>query len=130
MEYIVENTIGELVKDKTPKQVEKQFGFGNIDDLFAVIIKGDSMNERVIDGVKMRDGYFAIIKKDESLPNDGQPVLAIIDGSATLKNFYRGTDKIILKPESSNKIHQPIYLTSESEGFINGRVVAVLENPS
>jgi len=97
-------------------------------DLFALIIKGDSMNRRIINGVKMQNGYFAIIQKTFNLPNEGEPVLAIIDDSATLKNFHKGDNKFILKPKSSNPIHKPIYVSSGSQAYINGRVIAVLEN--
>lgn len=99
-------------------------------DLFAVIIKGDSMDEKIVNGVKMRNGNFAIINKD-AVPNEGEVALAIIDGSATLKTLTYGHEKIILQPESSNPIHQPIYvqyIEGESDLVINGKVVSVFEN--
>lgn len=95
-------------------------------ELFAVIIKGDSMNEEVINGVKMKDGNFAIISK--VTPQEGDVALAIIDNSATLKTLTYGHEKIILQPNSSNPIHQPIYVHDDSNFLINGKVVVVFEN--
>lgn len=99
----------------------------NSTELFAVIIKGDSMNERTVNGVEMKDGNFAIINKD-AVPDEGEVALAIIDGSATLKTLTYGHEKIILQPESSNPVHQPIYVHDESDFLINGKVVSVFEN--
>ncbi|KKQ10579.1 MAG: LexA repressor [candidate division WS6 bacterium GW2011_GWE1_36_69] len=52
--------------------------------LFSVIVKGDSMNEEVIDGTKISDGNYLIVDKDSAV-EDGDVVVAIIENSATVK---------------------------------------------
>lgn len=57
-------------------------------------------------------------------------VLVVIDGLATVKT-YRTVDgkTIALIPESTDKRHQPIFLTDEDDFVINGLVVNVLKLP-
>lgn len=97
-------------------------------NLFSVIIKGDSMDKRVLGGVTLQNGSYLIVQKDAEI-TDGDVVVAIIDNSATVKNFKRSKDMVVLYPESSNPRHKPIYLDKESESIINGKVIKVLENP-
>src|SRR3989339_558197 len=68
---------------------------------FLLKAKGDSMNEAGI--------------------NNGDNVVALIDDEATIKEFYREGEKIVLKPKSTNKAHQPIILTRDFK--IQGVVV-------
>jgi repressor LexA len=97
-------------------------------DLFSLIIKGDSMDRKVMDGKLLTNGSYLIVQKDTEI-DDGDIVVAIIDNSATVKNFKRSKDMVILYPESSNPKHKPIYLDKNSESMINGKVIKVLENP-
>jgi repressor LexA len=98
-------------------------------DTFALIIKGDSMNMKTIDKVPLADGNFVIVQKGIPFTN-GDPVLAVINNAATIKTYKKSQNSIILYPESSNPIHTPIYLREDNDGFINGKVLAVLENPN
>jgi len=97
-------------------------------NLFSLIIKGDSMNQRVLGGKILKNGSFLIVQKDAEI-NDGDVVVAVIDNSATVKNFKKTDDMVILYPESNNPKHKPIYLDRNSESMINGKVIKVLENP-
>jgi repressor LexA len=98
-------------------------------ELFSLVVKGDSMNQREIEGKKIEDGQYTIVARDlEYL--DGDVVLAILDNSATIKTIKRDGKTVILYPESDNPNHTPIYLDQYSESLINGKVVRVLDNPS
>lgn len=97
-------------------------------DLFSLIIKGDSMDQRVLDGKLLINGSYLVVQKDAEI-QDGDVVVAIIDNCATVKNFKRSGDMVILYPESSNSKNKPIYLDKNSESMINGKVIKVLENP-
>lgn len=99
------------------------------EDLFTLIIKGDSMNQKIVDGKTMDDGQFAIIAKGVEY-KDGDPVVAVLDESATVKTFKKDGDTVILYPESDNDMHTPIYLDQYSEGLINGKVIKILDNPA
>ena len=97
--------------------------------LFSVIVKGDSMNEEVIDGTKISDGNYLIVDKDSAV-EDGDVVVAIIENSATVKKIKRGKDMVTLYPNSNNPIHQPIFVNRDWSGLINGKVIKVLEKPT
>ena len=73
------------------------------DDHFCLRVKGDSMIEDHI-----AEGDFVIVKKQETAHN-GQIVVAVIDegADATLKRFYRESDRIRLQP--ANSTMEPIY---------------------
>jgi SOS regulatory protein LexA len=98
-------------------------------DLFALIVKGDSMNERVVDGIQVEEDSFLIVDKKAEI-QEGDIVVAVIYNSATVKNISLKTeDMVVLYPESNNPKHQPIYIDSDSDFLINGKVVKVLNNP-
>jgi repressor LexA len=98
-------------------------------DLFGLIVKGDSMNSRDFDGINIEEGRYLIVDKSAEV-QEGDVVVAIIDNSATVKNISLKTkDMVVLYPESDNPKHQPIYIDSDSDFMINGKVVKVLDNP-
>ncbi len=109
-------------------QVDKTL-IGNKKDLFGLIIKGDSMNMRDIEGKNLEEGHYLVVQKSSDY-EDGDVVVAIVDGCATVKNIKREGDIVILYPQSSNLIHKPIYLDSNSDSIINGKVIKVLDNPN
>lgn len=73
---------------------------------FLLRAEGDSMNEAGIN-----DGDLLLIRQQQDA-NNGDRVLALIDDEATVKEFTRSGGMVILKPKSTNKIHQPIILSS------------------
>ncbi len=102
---------------------------GKKKSLFSLIVKGDSMDREMIDGKTIIDGNYLIVDKEAEVL-DGDVVVAIIENCATVKRFKKDQDMVILYPNSSNPIHQPIYLDKNTESIINGKVVRVLEKPS
>jgi repressor LexA len=90
----------------------------NINDLYALRAKGDSMIE---EGVFEND--LLIIKK-QSWASNGDTVVAIIDDNeATLKRFYKEKDQIRLQP--ANVAYQPIF---RKEVEIRGVVIKVIRD--
>jgi len=76
--------------------------FGNVDDVFALEVKGDSMA-----GADIRNGDYVICRRT-ALANNGQLVIAIVDEKeATLKRFYREESRVRLQPANDN--YDPIY---------------------
>ena len=102
---------------------------GSSKNLFGLIIKGDSMNMRDLDGKKLEEGHYLVVQRDSNFEN-GDVVVAIVDGCATVKNIRKEKDVVILYPQSTNPIHKPIYLDVNSDSMINGKVIKVLENPN
>lgn len=102
---------------------------GNKKNLFGLIIKGDSMNMRELEGKKLEEGHYLVVQRASDFEN-GDVVVAIVDGCATVKNIRKEKDIVILYPSSNNPIHKPIYLDVNSDSMINGKVIKVLENPN
>lgn len=98
------------------------------ENLFGLIVKGDSMNMCNVDGKLLSNGSYLVVQKDSDF-EDGDVVVAIIDGGATVKKIQRNEDMVILYPKSNNPIHKPIYLDVNSDLLINGKVIKVLDNP-
>ena len=67
------------------------FGAGN---LFLLHAKGDSMVEADI-----HNGDLVVIRQQNTAEN-GEIVVAMINGETTLKRFYKKNGKIILHPEN------------------------------
>jgi repressor LexA len=99
------------------------------DGVFALRVEGDSMNRAKIDGKNLEEGDFVLIDSEYKTPKNGDHVLSIIDGAANLKKFERDTKTgdIKLISESSNPKHKPIYISSEDDFMINGRIISVIK---
>lgn len=88
-------------------------------DSFLLRVKGDSMIEAHI-----CDGDLAVVRPQPQADN-GAIVVALIDGEATLKRFYREGDRIRLQPE--NRHMAPIVVREgEGEVAIVGLVTGLL----
>ncbi len=72
----------------------------------------------------IKNGNLVLVRQQSAAEN-GDTVVALIDGEATIKEFHRLKNAIVLQPKSSNKRHQPIILTSDFQ--ILGIVGSVLD---
>ena len=118
-----EDWIGKIKVDKSI------LGKKSNKELFALIVKGTSMNKKELNGERIEDGKYIIIDKQADI-QEGDTVVAIIDSSATVKNIsFKNQDMVVLYPESSDSKHQPIYIDANSDFMINGKVIKVLNNP-
>lgn len=82
---------------------------------FMLRVKGDSMVEAAI-----LDGDLIVVEPRQTA-NNGEIVVAMIDGEATVKRFFRETGRVRLQPE--NATMAPIYADDVT---IVGRVEAVI----
>jgi len=85
-------------------------------EAFALKVEGSSMVEAGI-----LDGDYVVVLKQETA-DDGDVVVALIDGEATLKRLHREQDRVRLDP--ANDTMKPIYVDS-GELRLQGKVVAV-----
>lgn len=85
---------------------------------FFLRAKGDSMNQKGIN-----HGDMALVKQ-QNTANSGDLVVALIDDEATLKEYIKHNDSVVLKPHSTNKSHQPIILTRDFQ--IQGVVITTI----
>ena len=84
-------------------------------DLFMLTIKGSSMiNAGIFDGDK-------VVVRKQNTANNTDIVVAMINGSATVKRYYKEQNRIRLQPE--NDALEPIYCT---DVFILGKVVGLI----
>jgi repressor LexA len=75
------------------------------DDLFVLLVKGDSMIEDQI-----ADGDYVVIRRQETAAK-GEVVVALTDDNeATLKRWYPEGNRIRLQPANSSM--EPIYVTN------------------
>jgi len=86
---------------------------------FALRVKGESMIE---DGI--RDGDILIINKQPQAEN-GQTVVALVNGESTVKKFYHSGDEIELRP--ANESMEPIRVAAD-EVEVVGVVMGLLRN--
>ena len=87
-------------------------------DNFILKVDGESM---IDDGILHGD---YIIAKKVKVANPGDTVVASINGEATLKRYYIGSNGIELHPR--NNKYNIIHVDEEDELYIQGLVVAVL----
>jgi repressor LexA len=87
-------------------------------DCFYLRVAGDSMIEAGI-----HDGDLALVRAQPTAEN-GEIVVALIDGEATLKRFYRETGQIRLQPENSG-MAAIIVPDGSCEFTIVGRIVGI-----
>ena len=97
-------------------------------NLFALRVSGDSMDRAKIKRKNIGDGDFVLIDPEYIDPDNGDYVLSIIDGCANIKKFKRENNgELCLISESSNMEHKPIYISSEDDFMVNGRVIDVIK---
>lgn len=107
----IEDVEGELLLDRSMVPTE---------GCFLLRVKGDSMIEESI-----LDGDYALVKP-QPVAENGDTIVAMLDGEATLKRFYKEGDRVILRP--ANKNVKPIVIQGGEVGEFKvvGKVVAVL----
>ena len=87
-------------------------------DAFLLRVKGDSMIEAHI-----LDGDLAVIRP-QSTADNGEIVVVLIDGEATLKRFFHEGDRIRLQPENAGM--EPIVIAADTlDVAIAGKVTGL-----
>ena len=80
-----------------------------------------------MDQVGIQDGDLVLVR-EQPVANEGERIIALINDSATIKEFHRKGGKIVLMPRSSSPIHQPI-IVPEKDFIIQGVVIDTIPNP-
>ncbi|MGA2025658.1 MAG: transcriptional repressor LexA [Syntrophobacteraceae bacterium] len=104
---------------QTAESIEVPENFLGNGSNFALRVRGDSMIE---DGI--RDGDILIITQQPQAEN-GQTVVALVAGEATVKKFYRRENEIELKPANSR---MKSIVASVEEVEVVGVVMGLLRN--
>ena len=88
------------------------------DNLFTFKVAGDSMEEAGI-----FSGDFVIVHKQSTAQN-GDKIVAFLDGDTTLKTYFKDKNHIILHPENSN--YEDIIVEPFTNFYIVGKMVGLI----
>lgn len=91
----------------------------NADEHFALRVRGDSMADEGI-----MEGDIIVVRRGQSAET-GQVVVALVDGEATVKKFFRRGSQIELKPANPNF---KSIVADEARVKVLGLVVALFRN--
>ncbi len=116
--------IGTVTAGKPIFAFEENLGYVTVDesvkrgrDIFALRVKGDSMiNAGIFEG-------DTVVFVRQSVAENGEIVVALLEDEATVKRFYKEDGYIRLQPE--NPIYEPII---SKEIKILGKVVTLVRN--
>ncbi len=93
-------------------------------EYFLLRVRGNSMNKAKVGDEKIENGDLALVRQ-QSTASEGDIVVALIDGEATIKRFAKGLGYFVLKPDSTSTEHRPIVV--DREFHVQGTVVRVLK---
>lgn len=97
--------------------------------LYVLVADGPSMNlAEVRKGATIEDGDYVVVDSSQKNPKDGDIVVAVIDGMATIKRYREDKKgkRILLEADSTEKYH-PIIVHSGDDFAISGKVVEVIK---
>ncbi|MEN6441570.1 MAG: transcriptional repressor LexA [Syntrophobacter sp.] len=104
---------------EVPESIEVPENFLGNGRNFALRVKGDSM---IDDGI--RDGDILVITR-QPLAENGQTVVALVNGESTVKKFYHNGNEIELRPANENM--KPIRVAADAVEIV-GVVMGLLRN--
>lgn len=91
---------------------------------FLLRVRGTSMNRATVDGNTIDDGDLILVRKQQVARN-GDIIVGMVDGEATVKTLVKAPGYVILKPDSKDKSHTPIVVQSDFR--VAGKVTHVLK---
>lgn len=108
-----------MSQDNVVETFEVQRYITASENVFGIYVRGDSMKDAQL---STGDLLFVDPKKQ---PQNGEIVVATVEGEPTIKRFYKERNTIILRPE--NKKYKPIAVNMSDENFrIMGVVVGMI----
>jgi len=97
--------------------------------LYVLVADGPSMNKAEIhDGLTIEDGDFVLVDSSYSIPRNGDVVVAVIDGLATIKRYRedKANDRIVLEADSTENF-LPIFIHEDDDFVVSGKVIDVIK---
>lgn len=87
-------------------------------DLFGLLVSGDSMN------LVLPNGFIAIFQKQDHIENGEIGAFLIDNANATIKQFHKLSNMIVLEPLTTNKENNgPIIINEDQELRVLGKLV-------
>lgn len=102
----------------------------NKKDLYALIADGNSMNLTEVEkGKTIESGDFVLVDSGYKSYKNGDIVVAVIDGLATIKRyrFDKENERIVLEAHSTEK-YLPIFIHEEDDFQLSGKVVGIIKS--
>lgn len=100
--------------------------------LYVLVADGPSMNlAQVSEGNTIENGDFVVVDSTYTNPRNGDIVVAVIDGMATIKRYRedRQNNQIVLQAESTENF-LPIFIHEGDDFVISGKVIDVIKRPN
>lgn len=102
-----------------------------INELFVLKAKWDSMNRCDVLGRNIQSGDYVIVQQTKDQPDNGDIVVSIIDERANIKRYYEQDWEIMLLSESTEDFPPILVDSSEwSDYRAVWKVIKVIKNPS
>lgn len=102
----------------------------NKSNLYALIADGDSMNKAEVESGKViESGDFILVDNEQKVYKQGDIVVAVIDGLATIKRYREDKENkmIVLEADSTHK-YLPIFIHEGDDFHISGKVVGIIKS--
>lgn len=102
----------------------------NKKELYALIADGSSMNKAEVEaGKTIESGDFVLVDSGYKSYKNGDIVVAVIDGLATIKRYRldKENDRIVLEADSTEK-YLPIFIHAEDDFQLSGKVVGIIKS--
>lgn len=108
-------------------KISKRF-ISNKKGLFAIKAEGYSMNQANIAGKNIEPGDYVIVDSKNVSPHDGDYIISIIDGMASIKKYRldKKNSRIALLSESTQE-YTPIFIHEADDFMINGKIVDIVK---
>lgn len=115
---VIRAGIPQLAQQERAEEVVVDPSLIRSSDSFVLRVQGDSMIE-----AQICNGDLVVVRPQATAEN-GEIVVVLIDGEATLKRFYREEGRIRLQPE--NHTMAPIFIDKGEELSIVGKITGLL----
>lgn len=107
-----------LALENVEETIAVDGSFAASGDVFALQVEGDSMVN-----VGILDGDY-VLARHQTLANQGEIIVAIIDGEATVKRYY--VDGAGVQLVAENEDYAPIVVEPHQEFRIAGKIVSLM----
>lgn len=94
------------------------------DKFFLLRVRGTSMNRAKVGGNTIEDGDLILVRQ-QPVARNGDIIVGMVDGEATVKTLVKAPGYVILKPESKDNSHRPIVVDRDFR--VAGKVTHVLK---
>ena len=87
------------------------------------------MNKAIVRGaLTIEDGDFVIVDRARTIPKDGDIIVAVIDGMATIKRYRldKENERIMLEADST-ETYAPIMIHPDDDFQISGTVIDLIK---